>query len=135
VAISVAKLRQDLEVQTALILDIDLHFGDGTDSIFGGVPEVTYFHPDARDREAFVASVARSLDESTADIIAVSAGFDRHEDDWGSQLATDDYLAIGQLVKGFSDRACGGRRYAVLEGGYNHAVLGKNVRAFIEGTR
>ena len=26
-----------------------------------------------------------------------------------------------------------GRRFAVLEGGYNYNVLGKNVRAFLEG--
>jgi acetoin utilization deacetylase AcuC-like enzyme len=133
VAISVAKLRQNLAIHTALILDIDLHFGDGTESIFSGVPEVTYFHPEARDRGAFVESIADFLDASTADLIAVSAGFDRHEDDWGSQLATEDYHAIARLVNGFSERACGGRRYAVLEGGYNHAVLGRNVRAFIEG--
>jgi len=37
------------------------------------------------------------------------------------------------MVKEFSERACRGKRYGVLEGGYNHSVLGKNVKAFIEG--
>jgi acetoin utilization deacetylase AcuC-like enzyme len=36
-------------------------------------------------------------------------------------------------VKNFAEKICGGRRYAVLEGGYNHEVLGKNVKAFIKG--
>jgi acetoin utilization deacetylase AcuC-like enzyme len=36
-------------------------------------------------------------------------------------------------VKEFARKSCGERRFAVLEGGYNHAVLGKNVRAFLDG--
>jgi len=63
----------------------------------------------------------------------VSAGFDRHVDDWGGELITEDYHTIGELTKAASARVCQGRRFAVLEGGYNHSVLGKNVKAFIEG--
>jgi acetoin utilization deacetylase AcuC-like enzyme len=37
------------------------------------------------------------------------------------------------MVKEFADSKCGGRRFAVLEGGYNHSVLGKNVKALLEG--
>ncbi len=69
------------------------------------------------------------------DILAVSAGFDRHEEDWGGLLTTEDYRTIGALVKTYSRKACQGRRFAVLEGGYNHSVLGQNVRAFIEGMK
>ncbi len=132
-AISIARLRQEGVISTALILDIDLHFGDGTENIFRNTAEVTYFHPEARDRQEFVDSISRFLNEQKADIIAVSAGFDRHEDDWGGELATGDYLTIGQMVKEFSESVCLGRRYGVLEGGYNHSVLGKNVKAFVEG--
>jgi len=57
----------------------------------------------------------------------------RYEDDWGGRLKPEDYLTVGQLVKGFSERVCQGRRYGILEGGYNHDVLGGNVRAFVEG--
>ena len=80
-------------------------------------------------------SIARFLDSNKADIIAVSAGFDRHEDDWGGLLKTDDYETIGRLVKEYSYKVCKGRRFGVLEGGYNHNVLGKNVAAFVEGMR
>jgi acetoin utilization deacetylase AcuC-like enzyme len=133
IAISIAQLRQDGKINTAVILDIDLHFGDGTSNIFGTTPEVVYFHPDDIDRQGFVSSISAFLDSREADLIAVSAGFDRHEDDWGGQLTTGDYYTIGQMVREFSERACRGRRFGVLEGGYNHDVLGTNVKAFIEG--
>jgi acetoin utilization deacetylase AcuC-like enzyme len=97
------------------------------------VPEVVYHHPEDRNRQDFVDGIGRFLDKQGADIIAVSAGFDRGVDDWGGLLTTKDYQTIGQLVKEFSERVCQGRRYGVLEGGYNHDVLGKNVKAFLDG--
>jgi acetoin utilization deacetylase AcuC-like enzyme len=133
IAISIARLRQESVIKTALILDIDLHFGDGTENIFSTAADVTYFHPEARGRQEFLDSISHFLSNHRADIVAVSAGFDRHEDDWGGQLTTEDYLTIGQMVKEFSDSVCQGRRYGVLEGGYNHSVLGDNVSAFVEG--
>lgn len=133
IAIAISRLRQEGVINTALILDFDLHYGDGTDNTFRNVAEVTYFHPESGNREDFVDIIARLLDSNRADMIAVSAGFDRHEDDWGGLLETDDYETIGQLVKEFSDKVCQGRRFGVLEGGYNHDVLGKNVAAFLEG--
>jgi acetoin utilization deacetylase AcuC-like enzyme len=54
-------------------------------------------------------------------------------EDWGGLLTTEDYQTIGKLVKEFSVKACQGRRYGVLEGGYNHDVLGQNVKAFLDG--
>lgn len=133
IAISIAKLAKGGKVKTALVLDIDLHFGDGTANISRDTPEIAYFHPQASHRQEFVDSISRFLNQCKADIIAVSAGFDRHEADWGGMLTTEDYHTIGKLVKEFAERVCGGRRYAVLEGGYNHQVLGKNVKAFIRG--
>jgi acetoin utilization deacetylase AcuC-like enzyme len=67
------------------------------------------------------------------DIIAVSAGFDRHVLDWGGMLKTEDYERIGEIVKVYAEEWAKGRYFAVLEGGYNHSVLGKNVRAFLIG--
>jgi acetoin utilization deacetylase AcuC-like enzyme len=132
-AISIAMLRQQGKINSAAILDIDLHYGDGTANVFRGVPEVVYFHPEGNDRQVFMNAISRFLAEVNADVVAVSAGFDRHEDDWGGLLETEDYDAMGKLVKEFAERVCGGRRYAVLEGGYNHDVLGANVKAFLYG--
>jgi acetoin utilization deacetylase AcuC-like enzyme len=134
-AISVAKLLTEGRIGRAAILDIDLHFGDGTANTFEDVPEVVYFHPKGMDRGQFVKAISEFLAKARADIVAVSAGFDRHEDDWGCLLATEDYRTIGHLVKQFAEKECGGRRYGVLEGGYNHDVLGANVRALLEGMR
>jgi len=132
-AISIARLRKQGKIRTAVILDIDLHFGDGTAHIFQSTPEVAYFHPEGRERQQFMNTVSQFLAQARADVVAVSAGFDRHEDDWGGLLKTADYETIGRLVKGFAQRVCGGRRYGVLEGGYNHDVLGINVKALLDG--
>ncbi len=132
-AISLERLLMQGKINRTIILDFDLHFGDGTENIFRNVPEISYFHPESYHRQGFVDSISELLAGSIGDIIAVSAGFDRHERDWGGLLTTEDYEMIGKLVKGFSERECHGRRYGVLEGGYNHNVLGKNVKAFLDG--
>jgi len=136
IAISIEKLRREGRIDRALIVDIDLHYGDGTANIFQGIGEVTYFHPNGWNRQAFldeISSFLKAEKNEAVDIVAVSAGFDRHEQDWGGMLKTEDYFSIGKMIKEFAEKACNGKRYAVLEGGYNHSVLGKNAYAFLEG--
>ncbi len=133
IAIALAKLQSANLITSALILDFDLHFGDGTNNIFSG-SKIKYFHPEASDRENFLGQIAKRLkEEREYSIIAVSAGFDRHIEDWGGLLTTHDYFTIGNLIKDAAEKNCKGYRFAVLEGGYNHSVLGKNVKAFLEG--
>jgi acetoin utilization deacetylase AcuC-like enzyme len=133
IAVAIARLQDEKLIENALVLDFDLHFGDGSSNIFEG-SKVKYFHPEAESREKFIEQIARRFDEEKDySVLAVSAGFDRHVEDWGGMLTTDDYRTIGKLVKEAAERNCKGRRFAVLEGGYNHSVLGKNVRAFVEG--
>jgi len=134
--ISIKKLLKEEKIKGAMILDIDLHYGDGTANIIRGTPEVTYYHPEGCNREEFMENLTRNLENAgNYDIIAISAGFDRHEDDWGRLLKTHDYGRIGELVKVHSMRNCGGRRYGLLEGGYNHEVLGDNVKALLDGLK
>ena len=136
IAVSVEKLRVEGRIRKAVIVDIDLHYGDGTADIFAGVPEVIYHHVALGDGETFLSDLGRFLDSiRECDIVAVSAGFDRHKEDWGEMLETEDYRRAAEIIRKFSRRKCEGRRYAVLEGGYNHATLGRSVRAFIEGFR
>jgi len=136
IAVSVEKLRQAGKIRAALIVDIDLHYGDGTASIFNKTPEVSYFHVGGRDRTEYLNNLTEHLTSKKGfDLIALSAGFDRHEEDWGHMLKTEDYMRVGAEVKEFSSRVCGGKRYAVLEGGYNLQVLGRNVRSLLEGLR
>jgi len=134
IAIAVRKLVSEGMIQKALILDFDLHYGDGTANIFSNSREVRYFHPEAPERNAFLENLQRCLQEGKEfDLIAVSAGFDRHEEDWGGLLKTEDYFSIGEWVKEFAVENCQGRRFGVLEGGYNHSVLGRNVKSFVQG--
>ena len=134
IAVALKKLISNKKIKSAFILDFDLHYGDGTSNIFGGSKEVSYFHPEGTDRESFLKDLQRSLQtDGSYEIIAISAGFDRHEEDWGGLLKTEDYLSIGRWVKEFSLRRCKGRRFGVLEGGYNHSVLGRNVKSLLQG--
>ena len=52
--------------------------------------------------------------------------------DWGGLLNTEDYEEIGYRVRSAADRNEGGC-FGILEGGYNHDVLGENVLALIQG--
>ncbi len=134
IAIAIKKLIHAEKVRRALILDFDLHYGDGTANTFSGVKEIIYAHPEGSNRDLFLKDLQRILQtEREYDILAVSAGFDRHEEDWGGLLKTEDYFNIGRWVKESSLRHCQGRRFGVLEGGYNHAVLGRNVDHFLQG--
>lgn len=129
IAIAVKKLLVEGRIKKAVIVDFDLHYGDGTANSFSGVREVKYYHMKGGD----IAGIESFLRENEFDILAVSAGFDRHKDDWGGILETEDYREIGRIVREYAEEKCDGRRFAVLEGGYNHSVLGKNVKAFIKG--
>jgi len=133
-AVALRRLMKDGKIKKALILDFDLHFGDGTENAFMGNSDVDYFHPEGSSNKDFIRKIEIHLERSgNFDILGVSAGFDRHVQDWGGLLETEDYRTIGSLVKTYSQKVCQGRRFGVLEGGYNHDVLGWNVRAFIEG--
>jgi acetoin utilization deacetylase AcuC-like enzyme len=134
IAIAIKKLISEEKIKSALILDFDLHYGDGTSNTFSGSKEVSYFHPEGTNRQVFLNDLQKCLQtERSYEMIAVSAGVDRHEDDWGGLLKTEDYFSIGKWAKEFSLKHCQGRRFGVLEGGYNHSVLGRNVRSFLQG--
>lgn len=130
-AIAISKLKREGKIQKAFILDFDLHFGDGTVNILGHSDYVTIYNPSDRDPNAYLRNVEEML-PGDADIIGISAGFDNHLEDWGGTLSTDDYREMGRMVRAAS-RKSGGGCFALLEGGYNHRVLGHNAMALIEG--
>jgi acetoin utilization deacetylase AcuC-like enzyme len=133
VAIAVEKLIRAGEVARALILDIDLHFGDGTDNFFMDRKDVVVANVQDSNREMFLQNVDRALGSHDYDIVAISAGFDRHRQDWGGTLTTEDYFTIGRSVHDYAEAKCQGRSFAVLEGGYNTDVLGENALALCRG--
>lgn len=131
-AVALAHLRAAGLARSAFVLDFDLHFGDGTVDILGREEWVTILNPDEPGREAYLRQAYNALQEFHGDWVAVSAGFDNHEADWGGLLLTEDYRLLG-LDVGIRARALGAGCFAVLEGGYNPAVLGEAVRAFLHG--
>ncbi len=131
-AVALEHLRRQQRIDGAFVLDIDLHYGDGTVNILGHRSWVRIENPSARTRDEYMSVVERRLADLRADIIGISAGFDHHLQDWGRLLATEDYTRIGRLAREAALR-CGGGCFAVLEGGYNHSVLGYNVLALLQG--
>lgn len=131
-AISLYRLRSTGRIETAFILDFDLHYGDGNVNILDHEPWVDILNPESRDRQSYLNDVKNALETTTADVIAVSAGFDNHVKDWGGLLTTADYRTMGVWARKAASRNNGGC-YGILEGGYNHEVLGGNVLAFLRG--
>lgn len=136
IAIAVLKNIKTNVIKSALIIDIDLHYGDGTENILYNINGVEYYHLPHDNRINQVEELKEFLlrkKKENYDVIAVSAGFDRHVEDWGGTLTTNDYAEIAKIIKEYSESNADGRVFAVLEGGYNHKVLGKNVKAFLKG--
>ena len=131
-AIALERLKRGKAINRAFVLDIDLHFGDGTVNIFQKKDYVTIFNVSSNNRESYLREIAKELKEQQSDIIGISAGFDNHKDDWGGLLETQDYTTIGEMVRETCEtKRCG--CFAILEGGYNHQVLGHNVAALLQG--
>ncbi len=138
-AIAVERVRK--RAGKVLIIDIDLHFGDGTVSIFRGAGDITIVNPASIDinceylkidNRGYVGAVKKALESTIYNLVGVSAGFDNYIEDWGRLLTNDDFRKIGQAIRDASEKICGGRRFAVLEGGYS-LDLRYNIKSFIEG--
>jgi len=114
ISISLLKLFSEGKIKSAFVLDFDLHTGDGNINILSFKEEsfrVKILNPDSSGR----------------------TGFDQGIEDWGHLLYPEDYTKLGELMKTYSEKLCQGRRYALLEGGYNHTVLPINVNSFCQG--
>jgi acetoin utilization deacetylase AcuC-like enzyme len=131
-AVALLTLRSEGLIRRAFVLDFDLHYGDGTDHILGGSGWAAISNPSKNSRMDYLRQVEAALSGLDVDIIGVSAGFDHHRLDWGGLLATEDYFTMGKMVR-TAAAACGAGCFGLLEGGYNHQVLGVNVAAFMNG--
>ena len=136
-SISLLKLYSEKKIKKAFILDFDLHTGDGNINILENRDDgfiVSILNPVSAEREDYLQEVEAYMKDITdVDIFAASAGFDQGIDDWGALLYPEDYTELGRLMKEYSKKLCKGRRYAILEGGYNHEMIGSNVDSFCEG--
>jgi acetoin utilization deacetylase AcuC-like enzyme len=129
IAIALRKLALSGLIKKALIVDIDLHYGNGTFDIFSKDSNVVFRNISGRSREDFFEQLDKAVEDAVDfDIVACSAGFDTYVLDWGQLLLTSDFKVIGARLA-----SCHKRVFSVLEGGYYVQDLGKNVRAYLEG--
>ncbi|MFX0102585.1 MAG: histone deacetylase family protein [Candidatus Hodarchaeota archaeon] len=133
-SVAILNLMRDKKIESAFILDFDLHTGDGNINILSSYEDISIINPDGPTRKSYLNEIKdRFSSEKNYDILGVSAGFDQYEHDWGRLLTREDFTRIGELAAEFSDKKCKGRRFALLEGGYNFEELGKNILAFCNG--
>ncbi|MBN2402665.1 MAG: histone deacetylase family protein [Spirochaetes bacterium] len=136
-SISLLRLYSEKKIKKAFILDFDLHTGDGNINILENRKDgftVSILNPASQDRGDYLREAEAYMKGlSGVDIFAASAGFDQGVEDWGGLLYPEDYEELGRLMKVYSEKHCMGRRYAILEGGYNHGMIGVNVDSFCEG--
>ncbi len=147
ISISLLKLYSEGKIKSAFVLDFDLHNGDfissrnetenGNINILEGRKDnfkVKILNPDSSGRTNYLEEVENYMHNlKDIDILVASAGFDQGIEDWGHLLYPEDYYELGMLMKKYSEKLCNGRRFALLEGGYNHMVLPKNVHSFCKG--
>jgi acetoin utilization deacetylase AcuC-like enzyme len=137
ISISLLKLYSERKIKSAFVLDFDLHTGDGNINILTYRTDdfrVKILNPDSSNNQSYITEVENYMEGlNNIDIFVASAGFDQGIEDWGHLLYPRDYTELGKLMKEYSEKLCEGRRYALLEGGYNHDVLPNNVYSFCQG--
>lgn len=113
VAVAIRVLQADGAIARALVIDCDVHQGDGTAHIFAGDPSVVTVSlhaasnypvrkaistldvalPDGMEDDAYLAALDAALEEALAhraDIVFYNAGVDPHADDRLGRLAMTD---------------------------------------------
>ena len=90
-AVALEALRRQKKIESACVLDIDLHFGDGTLNILGQRNWVTVVNVEGHRRNRYLQAVKAAMKNCRADLIGISAGFDNHAADLGGLLNTEDY--------------------------------------------
>ncbi len=133
IAVAVSRLLEKGRIESAIIVDFDLHYGDGTANIFQRNPAVSFWHSRVSPSDRFINTLEKDLEGKNPDLVAVSAGFDRGVNDWGGMLTREDYEKIGSILGNFARETCENRLFAVLEGGYNPEALAVNIEAFLNG--
>jgi acetoin utilization deacetylase AcuC-like enzyme len=86
-------------------------------------------------REAFEEAVLPALAAFRPDALVISAGFDAWTGDplGGMRVSEAGFGDWGSFLGELADRVCGGRRVALLEGGYDLAALPRLVAAHLRG--
>lgn len=161
IAVAAAQALQHEDIRRVLIVDFDLHHGNGTEDIFRECAEVmicsSFQHPNYPDKPfalddpriinvtlpagagsgEFRALVSQqwlpAIDAFQPDFFFISAGFDAHGNDPLSalRLTAEDYYWVTGRLVELADRHAGGRIVSCLEGGYDLTALGLSAAAHV----
>jgi acetoin utilization deacetylase AcuC-like enzyme len=161
VAVGVAHALAVHGIERAVVVDFDVHHGNGTEDIFSDHPQVmmvgTFQHPfypysgtgnvasnmlnvplrSGADGKVFRAAVEQywlpALEEFSPQMVFFSAGFDAHrEDEMASlQFREEDYSWVTTVMRDVANRHAQGRMVSMLEGGYALSALGRSVVAHL----
>lgn len=161
VAVGAAYALSKYQLKRILIVDFDVHHGNGTEQIFRDDPRVLfcssfehplfpYTDPTSSDhilkmplngashgqifRKQFSEQWLAKIHEFAPELIMISAGFDAHGEDEMAHLKWNeqDYHWIATQLKQIADTHCQGRIVACLEGGYACSALGRSVVAMLK---
>lgn len=161
IAIGARYAQQRHQVQRVLIVDWDVHHGNGTEAIFLNDPSVLYFsthqfpfYPgsggrsqgqainvplpegsgDAELLQAFTQELLPTAAAFKPELVLISAGFDAHRDDplAGLNVTERGYAQLTALVRKLAEEHCQGRLVSVLEGGYDLMALPRSVEAHLK---
>ncbi len=161
IAIAARYAQQHHGLERILIVDWDVHHGNGTEAIVTGDETILYFsthqfpfYPgtggcahgnvlnvplpagagDAQLVQAFREQLLPRADAFRPQLILISAGFDAHREDplAGLQATTAGYGRLTGLVREIADQHCGGRLVSALEGGYHLPALAASVEAHLQ---
>ena len=156
VAVAARHAMQVHSLERVVIVDFDVHHGNGTEDIFAdeeGVLMVSTFqHPfypysgtedpapnmvnvplaagsgSKQFREAVTQHWMPALEKFSPQLVIFSAGFDAHDEDDMAMLrfVDDDYGWVTTQLKSIADRHSSGRIVSMLEGGYDLSALGRS---------
>jgi acetoin utilization deacetylase AcuC-like enzyme len=158
-AIAARHAQSELGLERVAIVDWDVHHGNGTQEIFWDDDSVLYvsvhqwpFYPgtggpgdgnettvnvplpagsgDHDYERAFIEHVEPAVEDFEPELLIVSAGFDVHADDplAGMEVSESGLRMLARRCARLAPRVA-----AVLEGGYNVALLPTLVSAALEG--
>lgn len=155
IAIAALYARTKLHIQRILIVDWDLHHGNGTEAIFKDDKDIFYFSthqsplypgtgqkstdhilnfpiPPGKNSRLEVLNAFALLPNAMAkfkpELVLISAGFDAHKlDPLGAlDLETEDFGTLTRVVKNIANQYAKGRILSLLEGGYNLTALSES---------
>lgn len=162
IAVAAAHALEAHGLERVVVVDFDVHHGNGTEEIFRDDERVlmvsTFQHPfypysgtegrsermvnvplpaysePAEFRAAVTEAWLPALERFRPQMVFISAGFDAHrEDDMASLKLTEvDYAWVTEAMVAVADRFAQGRIVSMLEGGYALHALGRCAVAHVK---